>query len=1246
MFRPLPVTLLRAGTGLIAGAFLFPVSASALDVQFEKIARTGDPMPGRESLNVVFNGRAFQANQQPGVLSKPVINESGDVVFRGVGSHPSNFNQDATIGIYAKPAGQALIRLVDMSVVGGVPAFPVPGRPAGTTFGNFDPPLMNNNGDVVFRATYTGGGQPSGQGWYATHVTGGPIVAIVDSSTAVPGWSTTTFDRGFNFAFSSPVYSAALNDAGQFVFHGRFQRSGASFEDSGLYGTTVAGGAIVRLVDTTATVVPAGNTQTFRSISQPFPPALNNNGDVIFQASIGPIASVTSAGIFTIPVTGGQARIRALQSQTVPLSTGTGTFTSIFGGGDVTDSGLYSFQHAFGNQITSIYGVFGGQLAGSGFTSIHDGATPGSVPGRSGANWRSLRVGALNESGAIAFYGGDSAAVPGMSSGDGIYYDNVSTDTPVTLIANNGMTAPGLSAPNVLWSFSFRSPVINDAGNVVFANDGFDGVNDALFGLYFYDACATTLNRIVDRTTSAAPLPVGLGGAFANPGCAGTPCERGIFIWDDLDARSGRFRCMTSNNDVAFLSAFSTFDVGIYVAHVDASGGGTLTIAAPADLALECGDDTSPASTGEATAEGCGTVVVSYSDSVTNTCGGGHVIERTWSASNGGDAATAVQTITVTDETPPTLTCPSDTSVACSENNAAELQAWIDLASASDSCSSVQLTYDVEPPVGSCGDTVVTFTATDDCGNSTTCAATFTVADTTPPAIIAPDDLVLECGGVDHSAAIDAWLATASASDSCGSVSLENDFEPITFDCNVSHAVTWTATDACGNTSTATATITVQDTQPPMLSTDIPVIVGVDPGACTASNVTLGNVSAHDACGEVTLTNDAPAVFPLGTTFVTWTATDSCGNTTSAPQAVTVVNLEPIAVIQLQQITNIGLMASVRFDGNASSDPEDPASSLTYRWTIDGVVQCDGSATSCDQIVRPLAYGEHTVSLRVTDTCGNSNEVTQSVVVSPAELSVFEVSRMVVNFCQNPPRLRINGQVGLPVGVSHTELEPRVKFGADVAGVTVLPLTEVALNVNGSGRAWRYNSNASVGLRKLNITWSGSSYLFRDAGFPVELRSDSISTTETLLEMRVRRPNQLPGGFTMTVGSAYITFDEDMDVVASNVAYEVEVARKRFLLTLPFPLLESTDIVFSGGLDRVLSAGNGLSAAVGRYHAVVFFNGALLPQGANSTPKVVGADMRVGLEGYPGGNECNGPYVTGSCAWQTPDGCCDEEEDD
>jgi len=49
-----------------------------------------------------------------------------------------------------------------------------------------------------------------------------------------------------------------------------------------------------------------------------------------------------------------------------------------------------------------------------------------------------------------------------------------------------------------------------------------------------------------------------------------------------------------------------------------------------------------------------------------------------------------------------------------------------------------------------------------------------------------------------------------------------------------------------------------------------------------------GTATASDIFTPVNVTSDAPATFPLGDTIITWTATDSSGNTATATQSVTI----------------------------------------------------------------------------------------------------------------------------------------------------------------------------------------------------------------------------------------------------------------------------------------------------------------------------------------------------------------------
>lgn len=67
-----------------------------------------------------------------------------------------------------------------------------------------------------------------------------------------------------------------------------------------------------------------------------------------------------------------------------------------------------------------------------------------------------------------------------------------------------------------------------------------------------------------------------------------------------------------------------------------------------------------------------------------------------------------------------------------------------------------------------------------------------------------------------------------------------------------------------------------------------------------------GTASAEDGCGgAVTITSDAPAVFPLGSTEVTYTATDAAGNSTTGTQIVTVERFPILVDIKPDNADNV-----------------------------------------------------------------------------------------------------------------------------------------------------------------------------------------------------------------------------------------------------------------------------------------------------------------------------------------------------
>ncbi len=133
--------------------------------------------------------------------------------------------------------------------------------------------------------------------------------------------------------------------------------------------------------------------------------------------------------------------------------------------------------------------------------------------------------------------------------------------------------------------------------------------------------------------------------------------------------------------------------------------------------------------------------------------------------------------------------------------------------------------------------------------------------------------------------AINVSLGTPSTSDDCIVASVSND-APASYPLG-NTTVTWTVTDGFGNTTNGTQIVVVTDGVLPTITAPAAVTVAADVN-CVASGVVLGTPVTADNCGVASVVNNAPAIYPLGVTVVTWTVTDIHGNIITATQNVTV----------------------------------------------------------------------------------------------------------------------------------------------------------------------------------------------------------------------------------------------------------------------------------------------------------------------------------------------------------------------
>jgi hypothetical protein len=242
----------------------------------------------------------------------------------------------------------------------------------------------------------------------------------------------------------------------------------------------------------------------------------------------------------------------------------------------------------------------------------------------------------------------------------------------------------------------------------------------------------------------------------------------------------------------------------------------------------------------------------------------------------------------VGDRTAPVLTLPSDFSVEATGPTGAV----VTFTATSDDLVDGTAAAQCVPPTGSTlpiGSHTINCTATDAHDNTSSGSFTATVVDTTAPSVLVPANIVVEATG--PSGAVVTF--SASASDIVdGSVAVTCTPASGSTFAIATTTVTCSATDAHGNTGSASFDVAVQDTTAPVIN--VPANITVDPTGISGAPVSWGTVNAVDIVDGTSAATCLPpsgSTFGFGTTTVTCTKTDAHGNTGTGTFTVTVRSL-------------------------------------------------------------------------------------------------------------------------------------------------------------------------------------------------------------------------------------------------------------------------------------------------------------------------------------------------------------------
>ena len=312
---------------------------------------------------------------------------------------------------------------------------------------------------------------------------------------------------------------------------------------------------------------------------------------------------------------------------------------------------------------------------------------------------------------------------------------------------------------------------------------------------------------------------------------------------------------------------------------------------------------------------------------------------NTWLVTDAsGNTATCQQMVTVLDNQPPTAVC-QNINVELNPSHTYTVTATELNNGSSDNCSgSLAFSIQSGQTTYSCADTGQTFpvvlVVTDSSGNTATCIGNVTVHDNTNPCCIplqitCPANITVNndlnaCGAiVNFTATSTGSLPVYTYTQNPGTLF------PIGTTTVKAYVTNLCSIDSC------TFSVTVIDTTKPVITCPATLTIGANNTGCTYLG-SIGTATATDNCTTAILTGPSPAgPYPVGTTNVTWTATDLSGNVSTCTQQVT-INASPTL-----SSSTVSVLGCYTWNANGQTYTV----SGTYQAILSNAIDCDSILT-------------------------------------------------------------------------------------------------------------------------------------------------------------------------------------------------------------------------------------------------------------------------------------------------------------
>lgn len=363
-----------------------------------------------------------------------------------------------------------------------------------------------------------------------------------------------------------------------------------------------------------------------------------------------------------------------------------------------------------------------------------------------------------------------------------------------------------------------------------------------------------------------------------------------------------------------------------------------------------------------------------------------------------GNTSSCKQRVEVYETEPPVFAaCPlADITADADPNLCEKIGLIFSQPIATDNCSGVTITgvrsdaLDLGDPYP-LGTTVIVWTAADIVGNTSSCQQNVLISDIEPPVFVCPTVSITEYTDDGQCQATNVMIQQPIGMDNCGTFtiisSVRSDAQVMAAPFNLgTTTITWTATDAAGNTNTCSQDVIVIDVDAPVFSNCpiTPITESLDIGACT-KNIAVAQPAGYDNCSTfnpIGTRSDGQALndpYSAGITTIVWTATDASGNSSTCMQQITLNDTQApqFAQCPLPDLSSSGTCAGATLTINTPSVSDNCS-----------VVSIVGVRSDLAPLTAAYPGGTTVITWTATDTNGNLSTCTQNVVVSGTAASL------------------------------------------------------------------------------------------------------------------------------------------------------------------------------------------------------------------------------------------------------------------